>query len=125
VAYRFVQVKSPIRKVHVHPTQGQQLTTAHSGEGSKCQRSADPVAPGTIQKEVAALKHALKLAVGWKLLQSNVAQGAKLPKIPDGRTRYLSPSELKAALATAPECFSTVGNEVFDHHEGYVLGPFR
>jgi len=64
---------------------------------------AETVAPGTIQKEVAALKHALKLAVGWKLLQSNVAQGAKLPKIPDGRTRYLSPSELKAALATAPE----------------------
>jgi integrase len=64
---------------------------------------AETVAPGTVQKEVTTLKHALKLAVEWELLQSNVAQGAKLPKIPQGRTRYLSPSELKMALASAPE----------------------
>ncbi len=64
---------------------------------------AETVAPGTIQKEAAALKHALKLAVEWELLQVNAAQGVKLPKIPQGRTRYLSPSELKAALEAAPE----------------------
>lgn len=64
---------------------------------------AETVAPGTIQKEVTVLKHALKLAVEWELLHTNVAQGAKLPKIPQGRTRYLSPSELKAVLEAAPE----------------------
>jgi integrase len=41
--------------------------------------------------------------VEWDLLHSNVAQGIKLPTIPQGRTRYLSPSELKAALEAAPE----------------------
>ena len=64
---------------------------------------ADSVAPGTIQKEATVLKHALKLAVEWELLNSNVAQGAKLPKTPQGRTRYLSPTELKAALEAAPD----------------------
>jgi hypothetical protein len=64
-------------------------------------RRVEKVAPGTIQKEVAVLKHALKLAVEWDLLHSNAAQGVKLPKIPEGRTRYLSPSELKTALEAA------------------------
>jgi integrase len=58
--------------------------------------------PATIQKEVTVLKHVLKLAVEWDLLHSNPAQGAKLPRSPQGRTRYLSPSELKAALEAAP-----------------------
>jgi integrase len=49
------------------------------------------------------LKHALKLAVEWELLHENVAQGTKLPRVPEGRTRYLTPLELKAALNAAPE----------------------
>jgi integrase len=64
---------------------------------------SDAVAPGTVQKEVSVLKHALRLAVDWELLNSNPAQGAKLPRLPEGRTRYLSPGELKAALQAAPE----------------------
>jgi integrase len=32
-----------------------------------------------------------------------VSAGSKLPKWPEGRTRYLSPTELKAALQAAPE----------------------
>ena len=64
---------------------------------------AETVAAGTIQKEVTALKHALKLAVEWELLHENVAQGAKLPRVPEGRTRYLTPLELKAALDAAAE----------------------
>jgi integrase len=63
----------------------------------------EAVSPGTIQKEVTALKHCLKLAVEWELLPNNVAQGAKLPTTPQGRTRYLSPSELKSTLDVAPE----------------------
>jgi site-specific recombinase XerD len=64
---------------------------------------SETVAPGTIQKEISVLKHALKLAVEWELLNGNPAQGAKLPKLPEGRTRYLSPGELKAALEAAPD----------------------
>lgn len=61
------------------------------------------VAPGTIFKEVTVLKHALRLAVEWELLHTNVAQGASLPKSTQGRTRFLSPTELKTALEAAPE----------------------
>lgn len=63
----------------------------------------ETVAAGTIQKEVTALKHALKLAVEWELLHENAAQGAKLPRVPDGRTRYLTPLELKATLDAAKD----------------------
>ncbi|AXC09635.1 Integrase [Acidisarcina polymorpha] len=61
------------------------------------------VAAGTVTKEMSVLKHALKLAVEWELLHENPALGAKLPRIPEGRTRYLTPLELKMALEAAPE----------------------
>jgi integrase len=61
------------------------------------------VSAGTIAKEVSTLKHALRLAVEWELLTMNPAQGAKLPKQSEGRTRYLSPTEFKAALEAAPD----------------------
>ena len=61
------------------------------------------VAPATVTKEMAVLKYALKKAVEWKLLHDNPAQGVKLPKLPEGRTRYLSPTELRATLTAAPE----------------------
>ncbi len=64
---------------------------------------AESVAPGTVQKEVTVLKHALKLAVEWELLNSNAAQGAKLPTVRECSTRYLSPGELKTALEKACE----------------------
>jgi integrase len=63
----------------------------------------DKVAPATIQKEFTVLKHALRLAVEWKLLNVNPAVGAEVPKAPEGRTRYLSPTELKAVLQAAPD----------------------
>jgi integrase len=64
---------------------------------------SETVAPGTVQKEISVLKHALRLAVEWELLHNNPALGANLPKLPEGRTRYLSPTELKAALVAAPD----------------------
>jgi integrase len=63
----------------------------------------ETVAPGTIRRETTELKHALKLAVEWDLLHDNVAQGVKLPRLPEGRTRYLTPSELKSALDASAE----------------------
>jgi len=64
---------------------------------------SETASPGTIQKEMAVLKHALRLAVDWELIHSNPADRAKLPRLPEGRTRYLSPTELKEALMAAPE----------------------
>ncbi len=61
------------------------------------------VSPGSIHKEMATLKHILRLAVDWDLIPSNPAERAKLPKLPQGRTRYLSPTELKSVLEAAPE----------------------
>ena len=54
-------------------------------------------------KEFATLNHALRLAVESELLTVNPAQGAKLPRQSEGRTRYLSPTEFKAALEAAPD----------------------
>lgn len=63
---------------------------------------AEVVAPGTVAKEIAVLKHALGLAADdWGLINANPAAKVKLPKLPQGRTKYLSPTELKAALEKA------------------------
>lgn len=61
------------------------------------------VSPGSVQKEVATLKHALRLAVEWELIHSNPAEKVQLPRLPEGRTRYLSPTELKSVLLAAPD----------------------
>ena len=61
-------------------------------------KRAESVKPGTVCKEMSVLKHCLKLAVEWGELNQNPAAGARLPKLPPGKTRYLTPGELKAAL---------------------------
>lgn len=66
-------------------------------------KRSETVSAGTVAKEFATLRHALQLAVEWELLVTNPAQGAKLPKLSEGRTRYLSPTEFKAALEAAPD----------------------
>jgi integrase len=67
------------------------------------EKRAEAVKPGTVTKEMSVLKHCLKLAVEWGELNQNPAVGARLPQLPSGRTRYLTPGELKAALESAPE----------------------
>jgi integrase len=64
---------------------------------------SETVKPGTVAKEMSVLKHCLKLAVEWELIHQNPAAGARLPKLPAGRTKYLTPGELRAALEAAPE----------------------
>jgi integrase len=66
-------------------------------------KRSETVSAGTVAKEFATLNHALRLAVEWELLTVNPAQGAKLPRQSEGRTRYLSPTEFKAALEAASE----------------------
>jgi integrase len=63
---------------------------------------SERVSAGTVAKEVSTLKHCLRLAVEWGLLHENAASGARLPKVAAGRTRYLTPGELRAALESAP-----------------------
>jgi integrase len=63
----------------------------------------ETVKPGTVAKETSVLKHCLRLAVEWGELNQNPAAGARLPQLPPGKTRYLTPGELKAALELAPE----------------------
>jgi integrase len=64
---------------------------------------AESVKAGTVAKEMSVLKHCLRLAVEWGELNQNPAAGARLPKLPPGKTRYLTPGELKAALEAAPD----------------------
>jgi len=63
----------------------------------------DEMKPATVAKEISVLKHCLRLAVEWGELNQNPAAGARLPQLPQGRTRYLTPGELKAALESAPD----------------------
>ena len=85
------------------PERAKDISRRTVAEYISARSEADKVAPGTVQKEITVLKHALRLAVEWELLNSNPAQGAKLPKLPEARTRYLSPTELRASLEAAAE----------------------
>jgi len=64
---------------------------------------SESVKPGTVAKEMSVLKHCLRLAVEWEMIHHNPAAGARLPKLPPGRTRYLTPQELRRALQASPE----------------------
>jgi integrase len=66
------------------------------------ERSAK-VSASSVVKELNVLKHALRLAVEWEIIPFNPAQGAKAPKLPAGRVRYLQPTELRAAMEACPE----------------------
>ena len=61
------------------------------------------VSAGSVVKEANILKHLLSKAVVWELVQVNPAHGVKLPTVSEGRTKYLSPTEFKAALEAAPD----------------------
>lgn len=61
------------------------------------------VSAHSIQKELNALKHLLRLAVEWEIIPFNPSQGVKSPKVPAGRVRYLQPTELRVLLEACPE----------------------
>ena len=85
----FFAVKvAALRRVDV-----QRYVTARSGKAS----------PYSVQKELNALKHMLRLAVEWEIIPVNPAQGIKTPKAPAGRVRYLQPTELRTLLEASPE----------------------
>ncbi len=56
------------------------------------------VAPATVNRELACLKHMYSKAIEWGLVKSNPAKAVKLLKEPPGRLRYLMPEEVQRLL---------------------------
>lgn len=82
------------------PAQAKAITRAKVNE--LVDTRANEVKPGTVAKELFTLSKILRLAVDeWGLLNRNAAHGVKAPTQPEGRTKYLTPGELKAALEAA------------------------
>ncbi len=63
----------------------------------KAKRLGD-VAPATVNREVACLKHMYTKAVEWNFATANPVRAVKLLKEPPGRLRYLSPEEANRLL---------------------------
>jgi len=64
-------------------------------------RSAE-VSPGTVIRELNALKHLLNCAVEAELIPINRAHGVKHPKDRPGRLRFLQPTELRVVYEACP-----------------------
>jgi len=58
----------------------------------------EQVAPATVNRELACLKHMYSKAIEWGLVKSNPAKTVKLLKEPPGRLRYLMPEEVQRLL---------------------------
>lgn len=85
------------------PEQAKAITKRTVSEYIETRSVTDEMKPATVAKEISVLKHCLRLAVEWGELNQNSAAGARLPQLPPGKTLYLTPGELKAALESAPE----------------------
>ncbi len=58
----------------------------------------EKVAPATVNRELACLKHMYTKAIEWGYVKVNPAKGVKLLKEPPGRLRYLNPDEVERLL---------------------------
>jgi len=58
----------------------------------------EKVAPATVNRELACLKHMYTKAIEWGYLKINPVKSVKLLKEPPGRLRYLRPKEVKKLL---------------------------
>jgi integrase len=71
----------------------------------RARRLKDGKAPGTVNREVAALKSVLTKAVAWRILDANPLDDVKLRKVDNARVRYLGEHDaaeegrLRTALA--------------------------
>jgi integrase len=99
----FARLDGILKTLQEHlPAQAKAITRAKVNE--YVDTRALTVKPGTVAKELFTLSKILRLATDeWGLLNRNAAHGVKPPKQPEGRTKYLTPGELKAALESAPE----------------------
>jgi integrase len=71
--------------------------TAKEIEKYKVQRS-QTVAAGTVNRELALLKHMLSKAVEWGYLKNNPAKLVRLLKEPPGRLRYLEADDIERLI---------------------------
>ncbi|HUA98399.1 MAG TPA: site-specific integrase [Terracidiphilus sp.] len=98
----FARLDGVLKTLETHlPAEARNITRRTVDEF--IEKRSETVQAGTIKKEVFALHKALRLGVKWGLLNQNAAEDAELPKEPEGRTRYLTPGEFRAALEIAPE----------------------
>ena len=58
----------------------------------------EKVAPATVNRELACLKHMYNTAIEWGYVKTNPVKSVKLLKEPPGRLRYLRPEEVKKLL---------------------------
>jgi len=58
----------------------------------------EKVAPATVNRELACLKHMYTKAIEWDYIKANPVKMVKLLKEPPGRMRYLKPEEVKKLL---------------------------
>jgi len=58
----------------------------------------EKVAPATVNRELACLKHMYNKGIEWGYTKSNPVKSVKLLKEPPGRLRYLRPEEVKKLL---------------------------
>ena len=71
--------------------------TAKQVEDYKVKRRAT-VAPATVNRELALLKHMCTKAVEWGYLKANPLKSVKFLKEPPGRLRYLTQREMDALV---------------------------
>lgn len=76
--------------------------TAWDVEKWKLKRKKEASA-GTVNRELAQLKHVFSKAVEWKRLKENPAKGVKLFKGITNRLRYLLPWEVQTLIANSPD----------------------
>jgi integrase len=66
------------------------------------------VAPATVNRELACLKHMFTKAIEWGYVKANPIKTVKLLKEPPGRLRYLNPDEAKALLDSCRDYLRSV-----------------
>ena len=76
--------------------------TAWEIEKWKVKRKKE-VSAGTVNRELALLKHFFSMAVEWKRLKESPARGVKLFKGETKRLRYLLPGNVQMLIASCPE----------------------
>lgn len=63
----------------------------------------EEVAPASVNRELACLKHMYTKAIEWRLVKTNPAKSVKLLKESPGRLRYLKAEEVETLLGVCPD----------------------
>ena len=94
-------VLSKITRTDIERYQAERLSTPGKRKAA--------VTKATVNREVAAMKHMLRKAEEWKVIDSNPSRGVKMFKETGRRLRYLTPDEIKELVEA---CSPTMGQVV-------------